>query len=331
MQRRPLVAIGVATGLAVVVALSLAVGSRAIDPATVWASLVAFDPTDPDHLIVRELRVSRTVIGLLAGAALGVAGALMQSLTRNPFAEPGLLGINAGAALAVVAGIAFAGITDFGRQVWLALSGAAVAALLVHGIAGRGTSDRVPTRLALAGVAVAALLASATWGLLITSESALDEYRFWVVGSLAGRQGHDLTALVPLVLGGLVVGLMASRSLQALSLGEHAAQGLGVHPARVRAVVIGVVILLAGAATAAAGPIAFVGLAVPHVARAVVGASLPWLLVLSALGGSLLVVACDVLGRVVARPAEVAVGITTAALGGLAFAVLARHVRVADL
>lgn len=331
MRKRALVAIVAAAALVVVVGLSLAVGTRAIDPGTVWDSLWSFDPANPDHLIVRELRMSRTVIGVLAGAALAVAGALMQALTRNPFADPGLLGINAGAALAVVIGIATGAVTSFSGQVWLAFLGAAVAAIAVYAIGARGTSTGAPVRLALAGVAITALLTSVTYGILTVSQSTLNEYRFWVVGSLSGRQGNDITGLATVVAIGLVIGFLAARALQAISLGDDAAAALGVRIGLTRFVVIAVVTLLAGAATAAAGPIVFVGLAVPHVVRALVGASLPWMLVVSAMGGAVLLLACDIIGRVIAQPSEIAVGITTAAVGGLIFALLARRMRVVEL
>jgi len=331
MRKRALVAIVAAAALVIVIGLSLAVGTRGIDPGTVWDAIFAYDPSNPDHLIVRELRLSRTVIGVLAGAALAVAGALMQALTRNPFADPGLLGINAGASLAVVLGIALGGVTGFSGQVWLAFVGAGLAAVLVYAVGARGSSAGAPVRLALAGVAITALLSSLTYGILTMSQSTLNEFRFWVVGSLSGRQDNDITALVPVVLIGLAVGFLAARSLQAISLGDDAAAALGVRIGLTRFVIVAVVTLLAGAATAAAGPIIFVGLAVPHVVRSLVGASLPWLLLVSALGGGILLLVSDVIGRVIAQPSEIPVGITTAAIGGLVFAVLSRRMKVVEL
>lgn len=330
-RKRAVTAIVAAAMLIVVIGLSLAVGTREIDPSTVWDSIFAYDPTNPDHLIVRDLRMSRTIIGVLAGAALAVAGALMQALTRNPFADPGLLGINAGAALAVVIGIATGTATSFSGQVWLAFAGAAVAAVLVYAVDARGNSTGAPVRLALAGVAITALLTSITYAILTVSQSTLNEYRFWVVGSLSGRQGNDISVLVVAVAVGLAVGFLAARSLQAISLGDDAAAALGVRIGLTRFVIIGAVTLLAGAATAATGPIVFVGLAVPHVVRALVGASLPWLLFISAMGGAILLLASDIIGRVIAQPSEIAVGITTAAIGGLIFALLSRRMKVVEL
>jgi iron complex transport system permease protein len=331
MRQRALVATATAVALAIAVGLSLAVGSRGIEPLVVWDALWSFDSTNPDHLTVRQLRMSRTAIGILAGAALAVAGVLMQSLTRNPFADPGLLGINAGAAFAVVLGLAFAGITSFTGQVWLAFAGAGVAAVAVYTIGARGTAAGTPVRLALAGVALTALLTSTTYAILITNDSTLNQFRFWVVGSLTGRQDNDITPLVVVVAAGLTVGFVAARSLEAIALGDDAARALGVRIGATRVVIVVIVTLLAGAATAAAGPLIFVGLAVPHVVRAMVGVSLPWLLAVSAMGGGVLLLVCDVIGRVIASPSEVAVGITTAAIGGLLFAVLARRMRVVEL
>lgn len=330
MPRRALIATAAAAALVIAVALSLAIGSRSIDLGTVGEALFAFNPEDPEQLIVRELRVSRTVIGVLAGAALGIAGALMQSLTRNPFADPGLLGINAGASLAVVIALTL-GITGFAAQVPVAFVGAGIAAVIVYAIGARGAAAGAPVRLALAGVAFTALITSLTNAVLLTNDATLDQYRLWVAGSLTGRQSEDITTLIPIVLVAIGAGLLFSRQLQAVSLGEDTARALGINITATRVITIIIVTLLAASATAAAGPIVFVGLAVPHVARALVGASLPWLLVVSAFGGATLVLVCDVIGRVVAPPSEIGVGITTAFIGGLIFAVMARRMKVVEL
>ena len=331
MPKRALIAVGAAAVLLAAVALSLAIGSRTIPLDVVWQALVDLDPQDPEQLIVRELRMSRTIIGVLAGAALGVAGALMQALTRNPFADPGLLGINAGASLAVVIALSTGLATGFAAQVPVAFVGAGLAAVVVYAIGARGAAAGAPVRLALAGVALAALLSSVTYAILLVNDSTLDQYRLWVAGSLTGRQAEDLTALIPIVLIAIAAALVASRQLEAVALGEDAARALGVRIGAIRTVVIVLVTLLAAAATAAAGPIVFVGLAVPHLARALVGASLPWLLVVSALGGAALVLLCDVVGRVIAPPGEIGVGITTGLIGGLIFALMARRMKVVEL
>ena len=330
MPRRALIAIAAAAALLIAVALSLAIGSRSIDLATVWEALTALDPEDPEQLIVTDLRVSRTVIGVIAGASLGIAGALMQSLTRNPFADPGLLGINAGASLAVVIALTL-GVSGFAAQVPFAFAGAGLAALIVYAIGARGAAAGAPVRLALAGVALTALITSLINAVLLVSDSTLDQYRLWVAGSLTGRQSDDVTSLLPIVIVAVIAALLVSRPLQAVALGEDTARALGINITATRAIVIVVVTLLAACATAAAGPIVFVGLAVPHLARALVGASLPWLLVVSALGGAALVLVCDVIGRVIAPPSEVGVGITTALIGGLIFALMARRMKVVEL
>lgn len=330
MRTRALVSIAALVALVLAVALSLAIGSRPIDLGTVWEALVNLDPADPEQLIVRELRVPRTIIGILAGAALAVAGALMQSLTRNPFADPGLLGINSGASLAVVAALTF-GVTGFVAQVSLAFVGAGLASLVVYAIGARGAAAGVPVRLALAGVALTALITSIINAILLVDDATLDQFRLWIAGSLTGRPLDHIAGLIPLVLVAIAAALLASRPLQAIGLGEDAARALGVNIAATRAIVIVIVTLLAAAATAAAGPLIFIGLAVPHVVRAFVGASLPSLLVASALGGAALVLVCDVIGRVIAPPSEVGVGITTALFGGLIFAIMARRMKVVEL
>ncbi|WNM27977.1 iron ABC transporter permease [Demequina capsici] len=331
MRTRVLITIAMAIALVAAVALSFAIGSRTIDLGTVWHALTAYNPDDPEQAIVRELRGSRTLIGVLAGGALAVAGALMQSLTRNPFAEPGLLGINAGASFAVVLGLVTGVATGFSAQVWVAFVGAGLTAVAVYLIGARGASGGAPVRLALAGVAIASLITSVTYALLLVLDEELDVFRFWVVGSLVGRQGNDITALIPIVVVAVLVGLLSARRLEAIALGDDAAQALGVNLAATRALVIVVVTILAGAATAAAGPLIFVGLAIPHLLRPFTGASLPWLVTACAFGGGAFVLVCDVLGRVIARPAEVPVGVMTAFVGGILFAIMARRMKVVEL
>ncbi len=331
MRTRALVTLAAAAALLVTVALSLAIGARAIDLDTVWQAIAHYDATDPLQQTVRELRGSRTLIGILTGAALGVAGALMQSLTRNPFADPGLLGINAGAALAVVIAMTTGLASGYAAQVPVAFVGAGLAAVLVYAIGARGAASGAPVRLALAGVALTALISSITYAVLMVDDATLGQYRLWVAGSLTGRTADEVLALVPIVGVAIVGALVASRQLEAVALGEDAARALGVRIGAIRTVVIVLVTLLAASATAAAGPIVFVGLAVPHLARALVGASLSWLVAVSALGGAALVLVCDVLGRIVAPPGEIGVGITTALIGGFLFALMSRRMKVVEL
>lgn len=324
-----IVAISVVLGCAVV--LSLMVGAKPIPAATVIDALINVDPSETNHLIVRELRVPRTIVGLAVGAALGVAGALMQGLTRNPLADPGLLGVTAGASLAVVLAIwAF----DFGslqQLVWFAFIGAALSSVLVYALGAVGTGGANPVRLALAGAAMNALLFALTRAVTLLDQATLDQFRFWAVGSLAGRDRQVATEMAPFILGGLVLALAVTRRLNALALGEDLARSLGVRIGATRALTGIAVTLLCGAAVAAAGPIAFVGLVVPHAMRAWFGPDQRWLVPASALAGPAMLILSDTVGRVIARPGEVQVGIMTAAIGGPAFVVLVRRSRMAQL
>jgi iron complex transport system permease protein len=309
-------------GVAVLAVVGLAVGSRAVPPLQALQSVIAPDGS-AEHAIVRELRVPRTLLGLVVGAALGLAGAVMQGLTRNPLADPGILGVNAGAAAAVVV----AGrLLDLGRgTVIVALVGAAAAGAAVYLLGGRGPDGGAPLRLTLAGAAVTAMLGALTTTVLLLDRAALDEFRFWVVGSLAGRPLGTLAPVVPVAVAGGVGAILAARSLDALDLGESTARALGTHPGRARALAAAAVVLLVGAAVAVAGPIAFVSLVAPHLARPLVGAGHRALLAASALTGAALLLTGDIAGRVVARPGEVPVGIMTALIGAPVFVALVRR------
>lgn len=316
--------------LGLCVLASLAYGSVEMGWGTVVAAFTAFDGSN-EHIIVRELRVPRTLIGLGAGAALALAGALMQGVTRNPLAEPGILGINAGAALAVVLAIFLLGVTSVGAYVWFAFAGAAAAAVVVYALGSAGRDGATPVKLALAGTVLAALLSSFTSAILVLDVDSLDQFRFWVVGSLAGRDMGVLLVVLPFLAVGIVIALAAGRALNAMSLGEDVARSLGQRVALTRVVVAVAVVLLAGASVAAAGPIAFVGLAVPHAVRIVVGTDWRWVLAYCALAGPILLLGADILGRVMVRPAELEVGIVTALVGGPVFIALARRRRLASL
>lgn len=297
--------------LLVVVALSMAVGSKAVPPAEVWRAWRY--PDDSYVSVVVASRIPRTQLGLLVGAALAVAGAVIQGLTRNPLGDPGLLGVNAGASASVVVLTAVAG-GAVGRSVWAAVPGAALAAVLVY-VVGSGRRGSTPVRLVLAGAAVSAVLVALVEGISLANPTVFDSYRSWVVGSLAGRSADVPGRVLPFVVVGLVVCLLLARSLNAVELGDDTATALGLRPGRTRALGAVGATLLCAAAVAAAGPIAFVGLAVPHIARAVTGADHRWLLPYCALLGPVLVLGADVLGRVVARPGELMVGAVTAFLG----------------
>jgi iron complex transport system permease protein len=316
--------------LAFVVLASLAFGAKSIPFGTVVRAFTHFDGST-DHLVVRELRVPRTLVGLLVGAALGVAGALMQAVTRNPLADPGVLGVSAGASLAVVVAIYVFGLTSLSAYVWFALVGAAVASVVVYSLGSLGRGGATPVRLALAGAALSASLGGLTSAVVLLDRRTLDQYRFWIVGSLGGRDESVLASVAPFLFTGLALAVGLSRSLNALALGDDTARALGARVARTRFLSAIAVMLLAGAATAAVGPIAFVGLTVPHMARSLCGPDQRWLVAYSVVLGPALLLGCDVLGRLVVRPAELQVGIMTALVGGPVFVFLVRRARVAKL
>lgn len=322
--------VGVAVVLAEAALVSLAVGSLSIPVVDVVEAFTAFDDSD-EHVVVRELRGPRTLVALAVGVALGVAGAVMQGLTRNPLADPGILGIEAGAALAVVCAIFLLGVSTVSGYAWFALAGAALAGSLVYVLGTAGCGGGTPVTLALAGAALAALLSALTSAVIVLDAQTLDEFRFWVVGSVAGRGLDVLGGALPFLVGGLVLALTAGRALNALAMGEDVARALGQRVGWARARAASGVVLLAGGAVAVAGPVGFVGLTVPHVARALVGPDHRWLLPYSALLGAILVLVADVVGRVVARPAELQVGIVMAAIGAPVFIALVRRRRMAQL
>jgi len=313
--------------LAGTVVLSLAVGSRALPTLDVLRALVQPDGSDAS-VVVRELRLPRTVVGLVVGAALGLAGAQLQGLTRNPLADPGLLGVSAGAALAVVASSTVLGVGGATGQAWAALLGALAATVGVWLLAGSARAGAGPLPLVLAGVALTALLGSVTTVLVLLDADTLDEYRFWAVGSVAGRDVALLGSVAPLLAVGLVLAVATTRTLDLLALGDDLARGLGARVARGRAGIALSATLLTAAAVAVAGPLAFVGLVVPHLARALVGPAHRWLLPLSAVLGAVLLLVGDVVGRVVARPGEVQVGIVTALVGAPFLLALVRRRRL---
>ncbi|MFF4822616.1 FecCD family ABC transporter permease [Streptomyces sp. NPDC001312] len=314
--------------LLLAVLLSLAVGSRPVAPSVVWDALL-HGGTSADAQVVRSLRVPRTVIGVMVGAALAVAGTVLQGITRNPIAEPGILGISQGASMGVVCAIAFLGVHSLTGYVWYAFVGAGVASVLIYAVASSGRGGASPVKLALAGAAMNAFLASLVSAVLTTNARALDEFRFWDVGSISGRDTMIAAQVWPFLLAGLLLVLAMARGLDALALGDDIARGLGRNVALLRATGALGATVLTGAAVAAAGPIAFIGLAVPHMARALVGPGHRWLLPVAALLGPVMLLLADVLGRVVVRPAEVPVAVMTALAGVPFLIVLVRRKAVA--
>ncbi|MGP7961445.1 FecCD family ABC transporter permease [Sanguibacter sp. A247] len=333
LRRAPALAAGLLVGvvvLAVLVVVSVGVGARQVAPADAWQALTSFDPANFDHAAVRS-RLPRTVVAMIVGVALGLAGTLMQGLTRNPLGDPGILGINAGASAAVVLGIFVAGVSDPRGYVWFAFAGAAGATVVVHGVASAGREGATPVKLALAGACVTAALTSLVTAVLVTQTDALDTFRFWQVGSVGGRDLGQIAPLAPFLAVGVVLALASGRMLDIAALGDDVARGLGQRVGLTRVIVGSAVVLLCGAATALAGPIAFVGLVVPHVGRAITGSDHRWLLPYSAVLGAALLVVSDIVGRVVAAPGQLEVGLVTAVVGAPVFIVLVRRRRLAEL
>ncbi|MEU4302990.1 FecCD family ABC transporter permease [Kitasatospora aureofaciens] len=313
--------------LAVAVLLSLAVGSRNVPlSGTVGALLHGGDSADA--VVIRELRVPRTVVGLAVGAALGLAGAVMQGLTRNPIADPGILGVSQGAAAGVVVAVSGFGVSTLTGYVWFGFAGAVVATVLVYGLAGRGRGGATPIKLALAGSAMSAFIASLNTLVLTTDAATMDQFRFWHVGSLSGRTADVAWQLLPFLAVGTLLVVAVARGLDALALGEDTARGLGARTGAVRAVGALGATVLTGSAVAAAGPIAFIGLAVPHAARAVADADHRWVLAFSAVLGPALLLLADTLGRVLFPPSEVPAGVMTALVGVPVLVTLVRRRKV---
>ncbi|MES9509167.1 iron ABC transporter permease [Streptomyces sp. NPDC000609] len=313
-SRRALATAAAVAALLVAVLLSLAVGARSIPPSEVFDVLLHGGHSDNAE-VIRNMRVPRTLIGLMVGAALAIAGTVLQGITRNPIADPGILGISQGASVGVVLAIAFAGVHSLTGYVWFGFAGAAIASVAVYAIASSGRGGATPVKLALGGAAINALLVSVVSAVLTTKASALDEFRFWQVGSLGGREAEVAGQIWPFMLVGVVLVLFVARGLDALALGEDVAKGLGQNVATVRVVGgIGATVLT-GVGVAAAGPIAFIGLAVPHIARAVVGSDHRWVLPMAALIGPVMLLVSDVIGRIVFPPSEVPAGVMTALIG----------------
>ncbi|RPF32444.1 iron ABC transporter permease [Streptomyces sp. TLI_185] len=328
--RRAIRAFGLVASVAVLVLValgSIAIGAKELSPEQVWHGL--FQDTGTYGDVVVDERLSRTVLGLLAGAALGLSGAVLQALTRNPLADPGLLGINAGASAAVVTAMTYFGVTSLGGYVWFAFFGAAAVGALVWFLG--GSRGATPVRLALAGTAISAALYGYLQAVMITDDAALNKMRFWTVGSLSSATDSTILQVLPFLAVGTVLALLLARPLNAVAMGDDTAKALGANLNRTRALSMLAAVVLCGAATAACGPIAFVGLMVPHVVRSFTGPDLRWILPYATILSPVLLLGADVIGRVVARPSELQVGIITAIIGGPVFIFLVRRRRTAQL
>jgi len=318
--------LGLVLGVAILflcLLLNLTLGAADINPMTVWRSLTTFDGST-EHLIIQTVRLPRVLIALVVGAALAVAGALMQGLSRNALADPGILGISAGASLAVVATTSLIGNASMQVYAWVAFGGAAAAAIAVYTLGSMGRRGVSPLKLVLAGAVLSYLLAAFTTGLLILNQRTLDEVRFWLAGSVAGRDLSILMNVLPYVAVGLLLAFGLGKPMTTLALGEDVAQGLGLRTGWIRGLVAIAVVLLAGSAVALAGPIGFVGLVVPHLVRFWVGVDYRWILPYAAIWGAVLLSLSDLAARLVIRPQELPVGIMTALVGAPFFIYLAR-------
>jgi len=312
-------------------ALSVAVGARPIGLGMVFQALGDPSLTSEEAVIVRELRLPRTSLGILVGLALGMAGALMQGHTRNPLGDPGLLGVTAGASLAVVLAISVVGVGTATGYVWFAFGGALVGSVLVFALGSAGRGGATPVTLALAGAALSALFFALVRAVLVSDQQSLDSFRFWVVGALAGRGGDVVWQVAPFITAGVLLALVNGPALNLLGFGEDVARGLGLRIWVARAVGLGAVTLLCGAATAACGPIAFLGLVAPHLARVFTGPDHRWLVPYAGVLGVVLLLISDVVGRVVVRPGELQVGIVLALVGAPFFIALIRRRRLVSL
>ncbi|WP_205847530.1 FecCD family ABC transporter permease [Plantibacter flavus] len=311
-------------------AASMLVGSRSLPPADVVHVLFHPDPADAISQTVWLSRVPRTVLVLIAGAALGVAGALMQAVTRNPMTDPGILGVNAGASLAVVVGLAFFGMTDISQYMWWSFAGAMITSVLVFMIGNTGSARGNPVRMTLSGVALGAVLSGFSSAVLLSNSEVLQKMRGWSAGTTASQPLDATLAIVPFIVAGLILAMLSSRSLDLLSLGEASAVAMGAHPNRIRIVALVAIALLAGGATAAAGPIGFLGLLAPHIARMIVGPHQGWILAYSVLIAPTVMGFADVLGRVITA-GEVPVGVVTAFIGAPVLIYMVRRSRVSEV
>ncbi|GAB3686118.1 iron chelate uptake ABC transporter family permease subunit [Actinocorallia lasiicapitis] len=327
---------GLTAALLLLCLLSLSFGAKNVPLGQVLDALIGRPVDSLYENVVWEVRVPRTALGLLTGAAIGLSGALMQALTRNPLADPGLLGVSAGSGFAIVLAVGVFGITDLYGYIWFAFAGAFLASAVVYALGRLGRSGLTPVKLALAGVAISALLSSLTSAVVLTEPEALNRYRFWSAGSLADQNADSVWRILPFVAVGIVLALAGAPALNSLALGEDVAASLGRDLGLVRLQGVIAVMLLTGAAVAVIGPIVFLGLIVPHLARVLaqwagLGPDHRWLLPLSALISPTLLDAADLLARLDRRPLEVQAGVLIAFLGGPFFIALVRRRKLAEV
>ena len=316
--------------LSIMAIFSISLGAKSIAFSKVVDILLGNDPDSLEATIILQ-RIPRTVFGILAGGALGISGALMQSITRNPIADPSILGVNTGASLFVVAGIAFFNITVAYQYIWLAIIGAGVTAVFVYSVASMGKDGATPLKLALSGSAVSIVLGSLVSTIMLPNNRVMEAFRFWQVGSIGSATWENIMLISPFLIVGFVISMFISGYLNNLALGDEAATALGTNVVMTRTIGALSSVLLCGATTALAGPIGFVGLIVPHIIRLIFGSEMGKMLPLSFLGSAILMLVSDVIGRIISLPGETEVGIVTAVLGAPVFILAIRKGRVKSL
>ncbi len=325
-----LLVLGSILSLGLCVLASLAFGARYVEFHNVINALLDPQSNSFGALVVQE-RIPRTVFSIIAGASLGVSGALMQAITRNPIADPSILGVNTGASLFVVSGIAFFHINTASEYIWFALAGAAVTAIIVYGIGSLGYGGATPIKLALAGAATSAALASLVSAVILPRTEVMNAYRFWQVGSVSGATWEGIGTILPFLIIGMTIGILSTPALNALALGDEVATGLGVNTGVIRIICAFAGVLLCGATTALAGPIAFVGLMIPHTMRLICGSNLRYVVPMSAVGGALLLTISDIIGRLIGTPGELEAGIITAFFGAPILIFIAMKAKVRSI
>jgi hypothetical protein len=316
--------------LSIMAIFSISLGAKSIAFTKVIDVLLGNDPDSLETAIILQ-RIPRTVFGILAGGALGISGALMQSITRNPIADPSILGVNTGASLFVVAGIAFFNITVAYQYIWLAIIGAGVTAVFVYSVASMGKDGATPLKLALSGSAVSIVLGSLVSTIMLPNNRVMEAFRFWQVGSIGSATWENIMLISPFLIVGFIISMFISGYLNNLALGDEAATALGTNVVMTRTIGALSSVLLCGATTALAGPIGFVGLIIPHIIRLIFGSEMSKMLPLSFLGSAILMLVSDIIGRIISLPGETEVGIVTAVIGAPVFILAIRKGRVKSL
>ena len=316
--------------LSIMAIFSISLGAKSIAFSKVIDVLLGNDPDSLEAAIILQ-RIPRTVFGIFAGGALGISGALMQSITRNPIADPSILGVNTGASLFVVAGIAFFNITVAYQYIWLAIIGAGVTAVFVYSVASMGKDGATPLKLALSGSAVSIVLGSLVSTIMLPNNRVMEAFRFWQVGSIGSATWESIMLISPFLIVGFIISMFISGYLNNLALGDEAATALGTNVVMTRTIGALSSVLLCGATTALAGPIGFVGLIIPHIIRLIFGSEMSKMLPLSFLGSAILMLVSDIIGRIISLPGETEVGIVTAVIGAPVFILAIRKGRVKSL